>query len=78
MDTNAIGKTIRTCRKEKKLTLEVLSGLAGIARVHLCQIELGYYYVPQLDTIFKIAHGLNMKPSTLVELIDQAQKTEDD
>lgn len=77
MDTNAIGKTIRTCRKEKKLTLEVLSGLAGIARVHLYQIELGYY-VPQLDTIFKIAHGLNMKPSTLVELIDQAQKTEDD
>lgn len=76
MDTSAIGKTIRKCRKEKRLTLEVVSGLAGIDKAHLVRIELGQY-IPQLHTIFKIAHGLNMEPSALVEMIDKAQQKED-
>lgn len=40
-DKNAVGQTIRSLRKEKKLSQDVLSGLAGIARSHLSMIENG-------------------------------------
>ena len=40
-DNDVIGQTIRKVRKEKKLSQDVLSGLAGIARTHLTMIENG-------------------------------------
>ena len=38
-DNSEVGKTIRALRKEKGLSQDVLSGLAGIARTHLTMIE---------------------------------------
>ncbi|MBQ9942092.1 MAG: helix-turn-helix transcriptional regulator [Christensenellaceae bacterium] len=73
MDVSAIGRAIRACRKEKKLTLEVVSGLAGIDRAHLTRIETGEY-IPKMDTFFKIATALNIPPAQLVERIDKAQQ----
>ena len=35
----AVGTTIRKLRLEKKLSQDVLSGFAGIARSHLSMIE---------------------------------------
>lgn len=69
LDNRVIGKVIRILRKEKKLSQDVLSGLAGISRTHLTMIENGTKN-PNFDTICKIADALNMRPSELVRLFE--------
>lgn len=73
IDNLIIGKTIRELRKEKKLSQEVLSGLAGIARTHLTMIENGTK-TPNFETICKIADALGMRPSGLVRLMEESQE----
>ncbi len=65
-----IGQTIRKVRKEKKLSQDVLSGLAGIARTHLTMIENGDKQA-NFETIWRIALALDMRPSELVKRIEQ-------
>ncbi len=69
-DNDVIGQTIRKVRKEKKLSQDVLSGLAGIARTHLTMIENGDKQV-NFETIWRIALALDMRPSELVKRIEQ-------
>lgn len=69
-DNVTIGRTIRTLRKEKGLSQEVLSGLAGIARTHLTMIENGSKQA-NFETIWRIALALDMRPSELVKRIEQ-------
>lgn len=69
-DNNAVGQTIRSLRKEKQLSQDVLSGLAGIARSHLSMIENGGKQA-NFETIWRIALALNMRPSELVKRIEQ-------
>lgn len=69
-DKNAVGQTIRSLRKEKRLSQDVLSGLAGIARSHLSMIENGSKQA-NFETIWRIALALNMRPSELVKRIEQ-------
>ena len=69
-DNIAVGQTIRILRKEKELSQEVLSGLAGIARTHLTMIENGSKQA-NFETIWRIALALDMRPSELVEKIEQ-------
>lgn len=69
-DNNAVGQTIRSLRKEKQLSQDVLSGLAGIARSHLSMIENGSKQA-NFETIWRIALALNMRPSELVKRIEQ-------
>lgn len=69
-DKNAVGRTIRGLRKEKKLSQDVLSGLAAIARSHLSMIENGSKQA-NFETIWRIALALNMRPSELVKRIEQ-------
>ena len=64
-----VGKAIRRLRKEKELSQDVLSGLAGIARSHLAMIENGSKQ-PNFETIWKISLALNMRPSELVSCIE--------
>ena len=40
-DYRITGRTLRNLRRERGLTQEVLSGLAGISRSHLAEIETG-------------------------------------
>ena len=40
-DSDVVGQVIRKLRKEKKISQDVLSGFAGIARTHLTMIENG-------------------------------------
>ncbi len=70
-DNLAVGKTIRKIRKEKGLSQDVLSGLAGIARTHLTMIETGSKQA-NFETIWRIANALEMKPSELVAQIENA------
>ena len=65
----AVGKVIRKIRKEKKLSQEVLSGLAGLARSHLAMIESGDKKA-NFETIWRISAAFGMPPHKLVKQIE--------
>ena len=65
----AVGQVIRQQRKQRHMSQELLSGLAGIARTHLTMIENGSKQ-PNLETLWRIAAALDLKPSILVEKIE--------
>ena len=69
-DNIAIGQVIRDLRKEKGLSQDVLSGLAGIARTHLTMIETGSKQA-NFETLWRIALALDLRPSELVRKIEQ-------
>lgn len=66
----AVGKTIKELRKERMLSQEVLSGLAGLARSHLAMIESGTKQA-NFETIWRIANALEIEPHILVESIEK-------
>lgn len=65
LDAIIVGKVIQKQREKKGLSQEVVSGLADIGRTHLSAIERGVRK-PTLDTFYKIALALKMKPSELM------------
>lgn len=70
IDAKSIGIIIRELRVKKGITQEQLSGLAALDRTHYSKIERGLRS-PNVDTLFKIAFALNMKPHELVEIIEE-------
>lgn len=68
-DNRAVGAAIRRLRKDRGLSQEVLSGLAGIARTHLTMIESGTKQA-NFETLWRIAGALNMRPSEMVAQIE--------
>lgn len=66
-----IGNVIASHRNSKGLSQEVVSGLAGLDRTHYSKIERGLRS-PTIDTLFKIAHALDMKPHELMLAIETA------
>ena len=69
-DNSEVGKTIRALRKEKGLSQDVLSGLAGIARTHLTMIENGSKQA-NFETLWRLATALELRPSELVAQIER-------
>lgn len=69
----AIGVVIRRLRKERKLSQEVLSGFAGIARSHLAMIEVGTK-LPNFETIWALANAFDVAPHELVLLFEEEAK----
>ena len=69
LDSVIVGCVIGRVREQKGLSQEVVSGLADIGRTHLSAIERGVRK-PTLETFFKIADALQMKPSQLLKLIE--------
>lgn len=67
---------LRRLRKKRKLSQEVLSGLAGMARPHLSMIERGER-MPNLYTIWRLADALDMRPSELVALMEEEMEKQD-
>lgn len=70
LDAVVVGIVIQRIREEKKLSQEVLSGLAGIGRTHLSAIERGERK-PTLETFFKLSEAIGMKPSALMSEIEK-------
>ena len=64
------GVVIGRLRISRGLTQEKMSGLAGIARSHLAALESGEK-TARLDTLWNIAHALEMKPSELVRMVEK-------
>ena len=71
LDPTIIGKIIQQCREQRKLSQELVSGLAGIGRTHLSAIERGMRK-PTLETFYRISEALGMRPSELMAVIEQA------
>ena len=68
-----IGRVIRDLRRSKGKSQEVVSGLAGLDRTHYSKIERGLRS-PTIETLFKIAHALDMAPHELVKEIENARE----
>ena len=69
LNAEIVGQVLQRKREQKKLSQEVVSGLAGIGRTHLSAIERGERK-PTLETFFKIAEALNIRPSILMAEIE--------
>lgn len=70
LDAVVVGRVIQCCRERKKRSQELVSGFAGIGRTHLSAIERGERR-PTLETFWKIAEALGMKPSELMAEIER-------
>ena len=68
-DRDAIGPVIRRERKNRSLSQEVFSGLAGMARSHLSMIETGEKQA-NFETLWRIANALGLAPHELVFMIE--------
>ena len=70
LDSIKVGRAIQAYREEKGLSQEVVSGLADIGRTHLSAIERGVRK-PTLETFFRLAEAMEIKPSELMKKIEQ-------
>ncbi|MGN1442854.1 MAG: helix-turn-helix domain-containing protein [Acutalibacteraceae bacterium] len=70
LDPKIVGDAICKIRRSKKVSQDVLSGLAGIGRTHLSAIERGERK-PTLETLYRISIALNMKMSDIVLEIER-------
>ena len=69
LNAEIVGQVLQRKREQKKLSHEVISGLAGIGRTHLSAIERGERK-PTLEIFFKIAEALNTRLSVLMAEIE--------
>ncbi len=69
LDAEIVGGVIQRIRERRSRSQELVSGLAGIGRTHLSAIERGQRR-PTMETFFKIAEALDMRPSALLAEIE--------
>lgn len=69
LDSVIVGQVIQRFREQRNQSQELVSGLAGIGRTHLSAIERGERK-PTLETFFKIAYALDIKPSVIMVAIE--------
>ena len=60
-----VGENIRLARKRKKLTLDVLSGLAGVTESFLGMVERGASSL-SIETLIGICDALGVTPDSLL------------
>lgn len=70
LDSVAVGKGIAEMRQKRKISQEVLSGLADIGRTHLSAIERGERK-PTLETLYRISCALDVPMSEIVRQIEK-------
>ena len=70
LDAEIVGSVSQRIREQQGKSQELISGLAGIGRTHLSAIERGQRK-PTLETFYKIAEALGVKPSMLLAAIEK-------
>lgn len=65
----ALGRAIRQLRTDRNITEIELATTAGLTLGRLAAIEAGRFNL-RLDVLLALAHGLNVKPSELVNHAD--------
>ena len=73
LDSTVVGTVIQRIREEHRQSQELVSGLAGIGRSHLSAIERGERK-PTMETFFRIAYALEMRPCELMRAIEEAME----
>ena len=75
LDAVVVGRVLQRFREKKKQSQELVSGFAGIGRTHLSAIERGERKLT-MDTFFKIANALGVKPSIIMAAIEDELEKE--
>ena len=75
-DYRMMGKLIKKLRKERGLSQDVLSGLAGIGRSHLAMIETGSKNA-NVETLWNISKAMSMPLSSLFALYESNLNSEE-
>lgn len=70
LDPVIVGTVIAEFRKKRRLSQDVVSGLAGIGRTHLSAIERGERK-PTLETLYRISLALDTPMSDVVREIER-------
>ena len=68
---HAFGKSLKTRRLAKLLSQEELALESDLSRAYISDLEMGKKD-PSLFTVFKLSHGLKIKPSILIDEIEHA------
>ena len=76
-DHRMTGLVIRRLREERRMTQEVLSGLAAISRSHLAEIETGRTNA-NIETLWRIAEALGMPLSALIRIVESSIARKED
>ncbi len=76
-NSKTLGLIIGTERVKRGMTQEQLSGLAGISRSHLAALECGQKS-PRIETLWRVAEALGVKPSKLIIMMEKSKEREDD
>lgn len=70
----SFGVVMRKLRKARNLSQEDLAFNSNLDRTYISMLERGLRQ-PCLPTITRIARALNIKPSSLLQLVEDEQKT---
>ena len=70
---NEIGRVLKKIRQERSLTLDNAAEITGVSKTMLGQIERGVS-VPTISVLWKIAKGLQVSLSTLLNEPEQNYK----
>ena len=72
MDSQTVGKVIKQFREDRKLSQEIVSGLASIDRSHLSKIELGLRS-PTVNVLYKIANAMEVQASDILRTAEREE-----
>ena len=64
------GDILRRLRVERKLSQEDLAFHSGLSRTYIAYLESGKYK-PTLESLIKLAQGLEMKPSEIIRELER-------
>jgi len=67
------GQVLQKLRKERSLSQESLGYESGYHRTYISLLERGQKS-PSIKTLFQLAKALDIKPSSLIELVEQKMK----
>lgn len=70
LNPNTVGEAISYFRRKRRLSQEVVSGLADIGRTHLSAIERGERK-PTLETLYRISLALGVRMSEIIVEIER-------
>lgn len=66
----SFARALKSIRTEKGLTQEQVAYAAKVHRTYIAFLEGGRKQ-PSIDAVFKIANGLDIKPSELIERVQR-------
>ena len=72
-DHRITARIIHRLRRQRGMTQETLSGLAGISRSHLAEIESGRDKA-NVETLWRIAEALDLRLSALIRMVEDEMK----